>query len=180
MTKLKKSSGAFTLIELMVSIAIIGFLSAIVLVNVNNAKSKSRDAKRIVDLNQIQVALQFYFDRCGEYPAPTTSNPPLIPNVAASNGCPTGVTLGTFISQIPVPPKGGVDTAYRYVVRTDRTDFFLGVRLENDNQVLRDDFDGTAGGTSPAPTPPIWEGYVGGTFNAQDSNGVYCYAITSK
>lgn len=58
----------FTLIELLVVIAIIGILATIVVVNVNSARAKARDVKRISDLQQIQTALEMYYAGKGQYP----------------------------------------------------------------------------------------------------------------
>ncbi len=52
----------FTLIELLVVISIIGLLSSIVLASVNSARAKARDAKRLADLRQIALAVNFYLD----------------------------------------------------------------------------------------------------------------------
>ena len=56
---MRKQRG-FTLIELLVVIAIIGLLSTLAVVALNNARMKSRDAKRVSDVKQIQTALELY------------------------------------------------------------------------------------------------------------------------
>jgi len=62
-----KSSRAFTLIELLVVIAIIGLLAAVVLVSLNSARAKARDARRLEDLKQFQTALELCYDKIGSY-----------------------------------------------------------------------------------------------------------------
>lgn len=59
----------FTLIELLVVIAIIGLLSTLAVVALNNARMKSRDAKRVSDIKQIQTALELYYNDQNSYPA---------------------------------------------------------------------------------------------------------------
>ncbi len=56
-----------TLVELLVATAIIGTLSGLVVVNVNRARVQSRDAKRESDLRNIQVALEFYYNKHKTY-----------------------------------------------------------------------------------------------------------------
>jgi prepilin-type N-terminal cleavage/methylation domain-containing protein len=58
----------FTLIELLVVIAIISLLSSVVFASLNGARVKARDAKRIADLRQIQLALEIFYDSYGYYP----------------------------------------------------------------------------------------------------------------
>lgn len=64
---MKKQKG-FTLIELLVVIAIIGLLSTLAVVSLNNARAKSRDARRISDVKQLQTALEMYFNQNNSYP----------------------------------------------------------------------------------------------------------------
>jgi len=94
---MKNSNRGFTLIELLVVIAIIGILSSVVLASLNSARQKSRDAKRISDIKQLQLALELYFDANGTYP------PTLAP-----------LSAGGFISQVPTDPVGTGTTAANY------------------------------------------------------------------
>ena len=69
---MKKAKG-FTLIELLVVIAIIGLLSTLAVVALNNARLKSRDAKRVSDIKQVSTALELYFADQNGYPAAATA-----------------------------------------------------------------------------------------------------------
>lgn len=69
---MKKAKG-FTLIELLVVIAIIGLLSTLAVVALNNARQKSRDAKRVSDIKQVSTALELYFADNNGYPTAATA-----------------------------------------------------------------------------------------------------------
>ena len=124
----------FTLVELMVVIAIIAILTGILLTEFNPAKSKARDAKRVSDLNQVQLALELYYDRCKEYPATV----PL--NANDYNGCPPTtpqINFATYVGNIPTAPAPG---SYDYATNgsSDPSDYVLHVTLENSNSVAQD------------------------------------------
>lgn len=63
-----KNQRGFTLIELLVVIAIIGLLASVVLLALNSARSKARDARRVSDVRQIMSALELYLNDCNSYP----------------------------------------------------------------------------------------------------------------
>lgn len=65
---MKKNNKGFTLIELLVVIAIIGLLSTLAVVALNSARMKSRDARRLSDVKQIQTALELFYNDQGMYP----------------------------------------------------------------------------------------------------------------
>lgn len=67
-----KLSGGFTLVELMVVIAIIGILATLLLLQLGVARAKARDATRIAHVNQIRTSIEFYFDDNGQYYTSTT------------------------------------------------------------------------------------------------------------
>jgi len=64
-----KSSRGFTLIEVVVVIAIIGILATIGIVSYNGVQARSRDSQRDTKMNILAEALEKYYDTSGEYPA---------------------------------------------------------------------------------------------------------------
>lgn len=151
----------FTLIELLIVIAIIAILTGIITSSLVPAKSRARDAKRISDLGQLQLALGLYFDRCKEYPNSLATT--------ASNGCPSGVTLASYISTIPKPPTGPLaqsNYGYNYyTLNTKVADYVLSIKLENPNEALKDGLPaGSGAGGSGA-----WSG-ASTCDNVDDSN----------
>ncbi|OGF19045.1 hypothetical protein A3G56_01535 [Candidatus Falkowbacteria bacterium RIFCSPLOWO2_12_FULL_45_10] len=57
MKKLIANHQGFTLIELLIVISIIGILSSMVVVSLNDARAKARDAKRLSDVRQMANVL---------------------------------------------------------------------------------------------------------------------------
>jgi len=107
MKKITKRS-AFTLLEMLIVLGIIGVIVAIATTSFSTAQKKTRDSKRKQDMKMIQNALEQYYSVCGfAYP---TSSASLL-NV----DCPTpGVVI---MPTAPTDPKTGV--SYQYT--TDAT-----------------------------------------------------------
>lgn len=143
---MKKNKG-FTLIELLVVIAIIGILSSVVLASLNSARQKSRDARRVADVKQIQLALELYFDSNANYPTALSALAP------------------SFIPVVPIDPQSGV--AYSYAALgsgTTCSSYHLGATLEDStHQALDSDADAaagtacTGGGTDFAGTGSVYD-----------------------
>jgi len=143
---MKKNKG-FTLIELLVVIAIIGILSSVVLASLNSARQKSRDARRVADIKQLQLALELYFDSNANYP---TTLAPLTPG---------------FIPTIPLDPQGSASYSYAALGSgTTCSSYHLAATLEDGNhQALDSDVDApagtvcTGGGADFAGTDPLYD-----------------------
>jgi prepilin-type N-terminal cleavage/methylation domain-containing protein len=72
----KKQKSGFTLIELLVVIAIIGILATVIIVSLNSARVKARDAKRASEMEEIFKALYLFYDKYGCLPVTYGSSCP--------------------------------------------------------------------------------------------------------
>ncbi|MFA6336914.1 MAG: prepilin-type N-terminal cleavage/methylation domain-containing protein, partial [Candidatus Paceibacterota bacterium] len=63
-----KKFKAFTLIEMMLAIAIIGILAAVIIVSIQGPQASARDSRRQSDLSQIGKGLQAYYLTHNTYP----------------------------------------------------------------------------------------------------------------
>lgn len=121
MKMFKKNSKGFTLIELLVVIAIIGILSSVVLASLNSARKKSRDARRVADIKQVQLALELYYDANTTTGYPTTLAP---------------LATAGYIPSIPKDPSTQADYSYAALGSgTNCTSYHLGATLEESTNV---------------------------------------------
>ncbi|MFH1838327.1 MAG: type II secretion system protein [Candidatus Kuenenbacteria bacterium] len=136
--KNNKNKKGFGLIELLVVISIIALLSTIAIISLNSAKEKARDAKRIADAKQIQIALDIYFNDKELYPKTTETIILGNGNYSCLNGngfvtsCDTEPIYIKSIPSAPIPPQ---DNKYSYA-SSDGNDYQLSFTLEKVNQNL--------------------------------------------
>jgi prepilin-type N-terminal cleavage/methylation domain-containing protein len=72
MLKVRTSAG-FTLMELLVVVAIIGMMTAAITISTSSARVQSRDAKRKADLANVAASLEVYFSELRAYPDASTT-----------------------------------------------------------------------------------------------------------
>lgn len=114
--KRNTSRKGFTLIEILIVTGIIAVLATVILVAGDKAREEARDSKRIADLNQIELALEAYFNN------PSSTGGQQYPSSLGQL-----VTTG-FIDSAPTDPESG--TQYDYLPNATQSGFCLGTVLE--------------------------------------------------
>lgn len=119
-----KSGAGFTLIELIVVVAIIAVLSSIVVTQFSSAQMKSRDARRIEDVVQIKKALSLYQVDNTQFPVET-----VVVIITGVDSFSTTLIGSGAMSAVPTDPRHPV-TSYTYQSNSAGSDYDLTFCLE--------------------------------------------------
>lgn len=114
----KRMQAGFTIIELLIVIAIIGILATLVLTNFQGAQAKGRDTTRKSDINSLYQKLEEYYNENGGYPdgALSTALFPGIDAGALTDADNVAITYtGGFITSTTAPTPAPTNTGGEYV-----------------------------------------------------------------
>ena len=130
----------FTLIEMMVVVAIIAILSGSFLIGLRGFRSSAYDARRLSDLQKIQGSLELYYNKYGIYP-----------NASQNWSALESALQMTGLTKLPNDPQfsAGVTDNYNYDVSSNGQDYILRATLSDvDNKALDEDIDVAPSGMS--------------------------------
>ena len=130
-----KTKSGFTLIELLVVIAIIGLLSSLAVVNLNSARGKARDAKRINDVKQLALLIEIHVasGATGNYLGTLPAGCDSAGEVEKTTGC--GTFEGVDFTLIIDPSAQGTGTTCQSGV-VDTCDYGMTI-----NNTTTDDYE---------------------------------------
>jgi len=170
----RKTMEGFTLLELLVVVAIIGILAAATFTLLGSARAKSRDAKRIADLKQVATGLEFFYNRYARYPVTAGHTywdghwMNFQTCLQTGSGC--GFTITNYETSMPKVPQdpsdsdpnsanNGITYYYSWGCSSDQM-YVLRAQLETNHAVLATDSDG--------------DYYAAGDGGCDDANRYFC------
>jgi len=143
-SRFQKAAG-FSLIEVLVVIAIIAMLIGLALPNYLGARERARDSKRKTELSQLKTALRMYYNDYAGYP---TSDSGILKacGLTGKLACPVctsaefaaGGTDGCsviYMKKLPQIGTGPLTDTFLYFQCSDGDDFRLVTSLENKSDI---------------------------------------------
>ncbi len=129
-TKIKNTKSGFTLIEVLVAVAIVSIISAIAMASFSQARAGARDKQRVADLAQIELAMRLYTAQYGESidcqrGLKIDGDTTVVSIPSESDACNDGpqilAFLDSFLNAVPHDPKGPGNAEYYYYFDNDHT-----------------------------------------------------------
>jgi prepilin-type N-terminal cleavage/methylation domain-containing protein len=141
--QLKSNKQGFTLIEILVVVAIVSLLSGVVAVSSIQSGQKSRDAKRQADLQALQSAVELYKNKNGRYPAGCNGVDTWAGQLGTDYACTNGSTqyitglAPEFIPVLPLDKKlNTTNSGYIYRVNADGTVYKIKAHRTVESEVV--------------------------------------------
>jgi prepilin-type N-terminal cleavage/methylation domain-containing protein len=162
----KKEHKGFTLIEILIVVAIIAILASVVLIGLGPAQQSGRDARRLSDLRETQNALELYYNAKGTYPNVTAAQGYMNSDAwgalsAALQAADIGIT-----QPLPDDPTNNSTYYYGYEASPDLSSYVIGATLENKQNSVFTGYNA-----------PSLNMTLGGGDCQTAKDGVYCLSL---
>ncbi len=154
----------FTLVEMLVVVAIIAILASVFLVGLSGFRQSAYDARRLSDMQNIQTYLERYYNIHQGYPTTDLNTALRGDNILSNN------------QSIPADPAGGSPYLYAYCGQTTPPQsYVLGAQLSKDANAWHQGINSLNGCTLVSPSSGAQcTSFATGTPPAPGSSDYYC------
>jgi prepilin-type N-terminal cleavage/methylation domain-containing protein len=127
-----KSQKGFTLVEMVIVIAVIGTLMGLVFNGTQSIQANARDTKRIADLKKVQTYLELYYNKCNHYPGANGANcSAVVANPVTWDQLRTALIVDSVADAVDIPEFDPSRVVYQYGVDAPNGfDYVLGATME--------------------------------------------------
>jgi prepilin-type N-terminal cleavage/methylation domain-containing protein len=124
--------GGFTLIEMVIVIAVIGILMGIAFNGISSIQQNARDTRRLADLRKVQTHLELYFNRCGHYPNGQACGAAIGTGSGALDWDILVTALSSVVSanEVPTEPLVAKQGKYHYDFGNGGLDYVVSAKME--------------------------------------------------
>ena len=126
MAHLHSHKKGFTILELLVVMALVSIVLSIIIVSTTGLKTKARDTTRLSHMNEIVTALNLYYTNHGRFPIATSEI-----TITSDDIMSVELEGDEVIQQTPTDPSHPTFT-YRYISDSLGLDYILTFCLETD------------------------------------------------
>jgi prepilin-type N-terminal cleavage/methylation domain-containing protein len=160
----KTQQEGFTLIEILIVVAIIAILASVTLIGLGPTQQAGRDSRRISDLHEVQTALELYYNKCGFYPGTADCGTnSAVTSWANMTAALTDPTTNIGVTQIPEDPTTG--KTYYYTQESG-----------GENYVVGTVFEGSGNSVFNGYVPPS-DGVPNGMKSCSKADDEYCLSL---
>jgi prepilin-type N-terminal cleavage/methylation domain-containing protein len=145
---MKNNNKGFTLVEILIVVAIIAILAGVAFTGLSGVQGQARDTTRIANLEAVRTYLEAYNTKCGHYPGIADTRTACNATIATWGDLTTVMSSAGITTKLPNDPIAsrnyyyGVDTT----ANQEGLRYVVGAWLEKDSNKLRNAPTGTVFG----------------------------------